>query len=677
MPEPPSPGPAPPIEPEDRLDSWKEIAAYLRRDVTTVQRWEKREGMPVHRHLHDRIGSVYALRAELDEWARSRRIPPAGPASMRPEPEPKTADGPVARWPRVRVLAAVAAVVALATGALLWRLQATDMLWRNPIARAQFTEVTDWDGVEQAAVVSRDGSFAAFLADRDGRADVWVTQVGTGQFHNLTADAGRELVNPSIRTLGFSPDGALVTFWTRNRSGASSSDIAIWAVPILGGQPRPYLEGVAEYDWSSDGSRLVYHTPGPGDPMFVREAQGSARQIFAAAPGLHAHFPLWSPDQSFIYFVQGSLPDRMDIWRLQPTGGAPERITHHESRVSHPVFLDQRTLVYLATESSGAGPWLYSIDVEKRRARRVSSGVDTFASLAASADGRRLVATLATTKTTLWRLPGSGGTFDPSAARRIPLTTGRGSSPRLGPGYLLYVSTQGSSDSLWKEQGDAATQLWTAPDAKILGGPAIDGDGRRIAFTVRRSGQALLYAINSDGTGTRVVARSLEWEGAPAWTPDGRSITAAALDGGVPRLFNVPLDGRPPAVLGHDEGLAPAWSPDGRFVVFSGPDIGTTFPVRAIRTDGGPYALRDLTLTRGARHVRFWPGGRALVVLRGEIRHKDLWSIDLETGAERQLTRLPPDFEVGDFDVSPDGGEVVLERAQARSDIVLLDMPPR
>lgn len=47
------------IPSEDRLDSWKEIAAYLNRDVTTVQRWEKREGMPVYRHQHDRIGSVY------------------------------------------------------------------------------------------------------------------------------------------------------------------------------------------------------------------------------------------------------------------------------------------------------------------------------------------------------------------------------------------------------------------------------------------------------------------------------------------------------------------------------------------------------------------------------------------------------------------------------------------
>jgi TolB-like protein/Tfp pilus assembly protein PilF len=55
-----------------RLESWKEIAAYLNRDVTTVQRWEKREGMPVHRHLHDQRGSVYAVPAELDAWRRTR-----------------------------------------------------------------------------------------------------------------------------------------------------------------------------------------------------------------------------------------------------------------------------------------------------------------------------------------------------------------------------------------------------------------------------------------------------------------------------------------------------------------------------------------------------------------------------------------------------------------------------
>jgi hypothetical protein len=51
-----------------RLDSWKEIAAYLKRDIRTVQRWEENEGLPVHRHLHRRQGSVYAYKLELDAW---------------------------------------------------------------------------------------------------------------------------------------------------------------------------------------------------------------------------------------------------------------------------------------------------------------------------------------------------------------------------------------------------------------------------------------------------------------------------------------------------------------------------------------------------------------------------------------------------------------------------------
>jgi hypothetical protein len=89
----PSQGTPPAISPrEDRLDSWKEIAAYLNRDVTTVQRWEKRENMPVHRHLHDQIGSVYASRAELDAWARSRA--PAPTVQVNPDTRSGAAEIP-------------------------------------------------------------------------------------------------------------------------------------------------------------------------------------------------------------------------------------------------------------------------------------------------------------------------------------------------------------------------------------------------------------------------------------------------------------------------------------------------------------------------------------------------------------------------------------------------------
>src|SRR5262245_8870908 len=56
----------------DRLDSWKDIACYLNRNVRTVQRWEAFESMPVHRHPHAKSGSVHAFRSELEAWRKER-----------------------------------------------------------------------------------------------------------------------------------------------------------------------------------------------------------------------------------------------------------------------------------------------------------------------------------------------------------------------------------------------------------------------------------------------------------------------------------------------------------------------------------------------------------------------------------------------------------------------------
>ncbi|MGB9244619.1 MAG: winged helix-turn-helix domain-containing protein [Candidatus Acidiferrales bacterium] len=589
------------------------------------------------------------------------------------------------RHPYLWFAVALATVgVAVAITASLW-LRKTEYFWRSPIADARFQMITDFDGIEEAAAVSRDGHFAAFLSDRDGQMDVWVTQISSGEFHNLTRGMVPELVNPSVRTLGFSPDGSLVTFWVRKKGSSTGStagsttgsDISIWAVPTLGGQPRPYLEDVAELDWSRDGSRLVYHTPGPGDPMFVSDGSrlSDGPPIFTAPAGLHSHFPLWSPDSKFIYFVQGSLPDKLDIWRIPPTGGTPQRITSHDTRVTYPVLMDGRTLMYLASDGDGAGPWLFSMDVERRIPHRLTSGLDRYTSLAASADGRRLVVTLARPKRTLWRLQIADSPAKVSTPSRIPLTTSTGFSPRLGPDYLLYVSATGASESIWKVTNGAGMELWSGQGAQILGAPAISSDGRYIAFSAQQSGKTFLHVMQSDGTNARVVADSLDLQGDPAWAPDGQSLTSSANDHGVPRLFRIPLDGHPPALFVQEYSVDPAWAPDGQFVVYSGPDIGTTFSVKAVAADASAHALPPLTLTRGARHIAFLPGGRSLVLLRGEIQHKNLWLVDLEAGAERQLTNLTPDFDIHDFDISPDGHEVVLERVQDLSDIALLDLP--
>ena len=104
--------------PEDELDSWKEIAAYLGRDVTTVQRWEKCEKMPVHRHAHDKRSSVYALISELDAWRQSRQPRlenENGAQAGLPSPieDDHTRVAVEARWLGVAALA-VLAVIAIA-----------------------------------------------------------------------------------------------------------------------------------------------------------------------------------------------------------------------------------------------------------------------------------------------------------------------------------------------------------------------------------------------------------------------------------------------------------------------------------------------------------------------------------------------------------------------------------
>ena len=673
--DPRSPETGPPGSPPDRLDSWKDIAAYLKRDVSTVQRWEKREGMPVHRHIHDKLGSVYAFPAELDQWARGRRprntdsarsdTEPAGAADRNDrEPEPST------RRRRVLWLTSLTVtLIALVGIAVLLRSKQT----QNPLSNARFVRLTDFEGTEQAAAISRDGRFVAFLADRDGPVDVWLTQVGSREFHNLTGGRFGELINPDIRTIGFSPDGALVTFWVRSQTASAPPDISVWAVSTLGGEPRPYLPGTAEFDWSSDGSKLVYHTPGPGDPMFVRDGTaGSERSLFAAPEGVHNHYQLWSPDDEFIYFVYGPVPSENDVWRIDAGGGAPRRMTSHNTRVTFPAFLNRNTLLYLATDADGSGPWLYALDVGRRESRRISFGVERYTSLSASADGRRLVVTVANPRRTLWRVPVIDGIAAETSASRVQVPIVGGRAPRVGSNYLLYVSSAHDAESILKVADGVASELWHLAEGRILGGPAIARDGR-IAFSAEKSGQTRMYVMNADGSGLRMMPESLEPTGAPAWSPDGQSITVAAVVKGAPGLARLSVSDQTVTAVVSEFAADPVWSSDGTTIIYSGLEVGTTFPIRAVRADGRSQPETKMTLSRGARRVVFLPRQNSLVVLRGEMIHKNFWAIDLDSGRERRLTNFGPDFIIGGFDVAPDGSEIVFDREQENSDVVLID----
>jgi len=569
------------------------------------------------------------------------------------------------------VAAVVAAVAFLVVGPLR---QVPGHLWLDPLARARVVRLTDFAGSEQAAAISRDGRFAAFLAARDGRLDVWLTEIGTNRYRNLTEGKFQQLRNPEIRTVDFSPDGSLVTFWSRAGDGSRAQDVNVMAAPTAGGPLQEYLPETAEYYWSPDGSWLVFHTTAPGDPLFVRAATGAtAHQIYVAAPGIHCHFLTWSPDGKFIYFVRGDPPSAdWDIWRLRPSGGGLERLTFQHARVTYPVLLDARTLLYLATDADGSGPWLYVLDVALKRSRRASVGLERYTSLAASADRTRLLATVSDFRSDLWRVAVSGGPPQGTAERIAPVSQSA-SAPRFGPGYIAYMSSGGARRGIWKYADGTATELWSDATVDRVGAPSISPDGRRIAFTVERRGATQLYAVDNDGRNPKALTQTLALAGDLAWAPDSQSIVGAIVSDGQPRLARIFLDATPPQSIVSDYSVDPVWSPDGKYFVYSGAQVATIFPLRASAPDGRPYNMPGLLLTIGARRVAFARNSGSLIFLRGGIDRKDFWQLDPRTGTERQLTDLPTGFVIGDFDVSPDGAEIIFDRVQESSSVLLIE----
>jgi tetratricopeptide (TPR) repeat protein len=100
---------------DERLDSWKEIAAYLKRSVRTSRRWEAEENLPVHRHVHRNFPSVYAFKGELDTWLASRtsEFAASEPEELRPSNSPDSAATPTSfRLTVTRAMVVVGVLVA-------------------------------------------------------------------------------------------------------------------------------------------------------------------------------------------------------------------------------------------------------------------------------------------------------------------------------------------------------------------------------------------------------------------------------------------------------------------------------------------------------------------------------------------------------------------------------------
>jgi serine/threonine protein kinase len=607
-----------------------------------------------------RYQSAAELRADLKRLKRdtsSGKIPAAAPSSQ--------AASAKSRW-----LWIAAAIVGIALLSTLFFLLRSRSILQNPLSNAQFTRLTDFDGAETNPAISPDGKFVAFIGERSGTFDIWLVQANGGSLANLTQGRLGDARAP-LRAIGFSGDGSEV--WN---AGTESRRLRLW--PLIGGAPHNFLdERAAEVAWSPDGNRLVYHTWEPGDPTFVADHNGTnPRQIVKNEPGLHNHYPVWSKDGRWIYFVRGRPATReMDLWRISPSGGEPEQLTHVKTDIAYPTPLDERTVLFVARDENGAGPWLWAFDAETRTSQRVSSGLEQYTALATTADGRRLAASVVNGQVNLWSVPITSRVVEEKDVEAFPVPTARAQTPRFGGGSLFYLSSRDGADGLWSYRDGQALEIWKGSEGALQSPPAVSSNGSSVAFALSRNGKQQLHVIAADGTGLHSLSSDVDVRGTVSWSPDSEWLVAAGSDRNGTGLFKLPAAGGSPVRIATGPFLDPVWSPRGDLIVYCGTQVFTVTPLLAVHPDGTPAKLPEINVQRQGERVRFLANGTGLVyMLGGTMAGQDFWLLDLSTMHSRRLTQLNNPAAMRTFDITPDGSRIVFDRLRENSDIVLIDL---
>ena len=307
----------------------------------------------------------------------------------------------------------------------------------------------------------------------------------------------------------------------------------------------------------------------------------------------------------------------------------------------------------------------------------MGAGLEKYTSVAATADGRRLVATVANPVASLWSVPILDRVAEERDVKPFPVATVRALMPRFGGAALFYVSSRGGGDGLWRYQDGQVQEIWKGADGALLEPPAASLDGHRVALVLTRNGRLQLQVETADGAEPRAVGGTLDVQGAACWSPDGKWIVTGGSDAQGVGLFKIPVEGGGPVRLARGLALNPVWSPDASLIVCAGANVGRYAPLLAVRPDGSRVELPEIKLNRDGERIRFLPNGKGLVYMQGQGASQDFSLLDLATKKSRPLTHLNNTATMRTFDITPDSKQIVFDRLRENSDIVLIDLPEK
>lgn len=586
------------LGPRRKLESWKEIANYLRVSVRTVQRWEEQSGLPVHRLLKDKGAGVFAFTDELDGWTSSRVVE-AGETVV--EEVEAAAEKKAVDW---RWLAGIGAAVLLLTGGVVsWVL----LERRAPLGPLKTERVTVSPGLEAQVDVSPTGDRIAYGWYAEGKQGIGVQVLATREVKRITEGVVSEY-SPQ-----WSPDGKRIAFL--RHQGGIVSDLMLYD-----GVGVERIDAVTGQDW---------------------------QDTFRAGPFLQ-----WLPDGNGL-LVTGCNLKRTSCWveALDLKSRRRQRVVEvgrplfglalePEGRRLGVVLVEGRSMAAFVTPLSSswvaAGP-LERLEAGERpqfalnwlrggRAIFLQSPVMGSPSEAGVSVAELRMQTMFGTKLVLLQHAGPNVSFDVARDGRI---------------YWSAVPFDTSMRVLDAERGTLGKALCDSTSMERF--PRLSEDGRRLAFVTNREGSTNICVCDWETQETQYVTRSRDagvW--GPAWSPDGKLLAFTMSEAGETSRLAIWRDGGEltkltPTNLQVGE---PTWAPDGKSLYFIGNSEGVR-RIFSIGVDGGE--LRDLGETRAGeiamrRDGQMWVR-EAEELLLWDLRTGKREGMPVKRGALRGLDR--------------------------------------
>ena len=328
--DPPSSEPEPRLS--DRLDSWKEIAAHMRRGVTTVQRWELEERLPVHRLPHARKGSVFAYKRELDFWRVDRAQAGSAHPILNGSPDLGrlgALESPVGWMPR-RIVWVTTSLVGLALIAVIARSgfgrSQPRLIGERAVIPVVPRPLANDPAPEHSPSLSPDGTQVVYDWKVDGLTRMYIKPVDGGSPRTLAVGEGIRLAGSAYAK--WSPRGDLIAFL----GSEGANRFGLYVVPPAGGAPR-HLTSMAGIGlcWHPDGSSIGFvDRDAAGEPFSVFSVAldtGQRRRLTVPPPSAFGDtYCSYSPDGRQLAVVRYATRSSSDLYIADAAKPAADRI---------------------------------------------------------------------------------------------------------------------------------------------------------------------------------------------------------------------------------------------------------------------------------------------------------------------------------------------------------------